>query len=463
MSRSATLLPTPSEAKATKLQATTREVVIKLPKKLAFLMEMHPYKILYGGRGGMKTESIGRTLLSLASNQKLRILCAREIQNSILESVHATLKGLIEELGLAGTFIVLENKILCPLTGSEFIFHGLHGHTVQSIKSMAKLDIVWVEEAHTVSKNSWTVLLPTMRAENAEVWVSFNPDMDTDDTWERFVVHPPEGAVVCKTNWRDNKWFPAILEAQRQHCLQYYPDDYDNIWEGKCRTVVAGAIYAKEVTQMIEEGRYGAVPYNPRFPVHCIWDLGWNDAMSLIMVQKPMPTVANIVNYMEGSFLTYAQWIAFRRTLGYVWGDDWLPHDAAQHNPISGTNARKTLTDLGCKVKEIAKTNDEARIKAARMMFPRIYLSSVAHKPPPEAPLIFHGGPRLMDCLKRYKRTIPTNTKEPASPKHDEFSHGADAFGGLAEIIDQIRNEADTPFVTLPEYENLEPMTGCLG
>ena len=93
------------------IKAVTRGIDIRLPKKLAFLMEQHPYKILYGGRGGMKTESIGRALLALASNQKLRILCAREIQNSILESVHATLKALIEEFGLQ-MFRVLENKIM---------------------------------------------------------------------------------------------------------------------------------------------------------------------------------------------------------------------------------------------------------------------------------------------------------------------------------------------------------------
>lgn len=438
-------------------------VRMQLPKKLDFLLEMHPYKILYGGRGGMKTESIARALLSLAANGKLRILCAREIQDSIADSVHATLKGVIEQYGLT-MFRVMEKKIICPLTGSEFIFHGLHGHSVQSIKSFAKLDIVWVEEAHTVSKNSWTVLLPTMREENAEVWVSFNPDMDTDDTWERFVVHPPEGAVVCKLNWRDNKWFPAILEAQRQHALKYYPDEYENIWEGKCRSVVVGAIYAKEVTAMIEEQRYGQVPYDPRFPVHCIWDLGWNDAMSLIMVQKPMPNYASIINYLEGSFLSYPQWIAIRRTLGYVWGDDWLPHDAAQHHPTSGTNAKKQLQGLGCKVKEIPKTNDEARIRAGRMMFPRIYISSTPRAAPPEAPAIYHGGPRLMDCLKRYKRTIPVSTGEPASPKHDAYSHAADAFGGLAEIIDQIRNEADiAPPPTLPAYSNAQPSMGVLG
>lgn len=439
------------------------EVIVTLPKKLSFLMEMHPYKILYGGRGGGKTENIGRALISLSANQRLRILCAREIQNSIAESVHATLKGLIDQLGLGGMFRVLENKITCPLTGSEFIFHGLHGHTVESIKSMAKIDIVWVEEAHTVKKRSWDILLPTIREENAEVWVSFNPDMDTDDTWERFIVHPPEGAVVIKVNWSDNKWFPAILDKQRQHTLKFYPDDYDNIWEGKCRTVVAGAIYAREVIAMVESQRFSKVPYDPRFPVHRIWDLGWNDAMSIIMVQKPAPSTLNVVNYLEGSFLTYAQWISIMRTLGYLWGDDWMPHDATQHDPKSGTNAQKLLTTFGCRVRVIARSTDEARIKAARMMAPRVYMDNTTRTPPPEHPDIYHGAHRLMECLKRYRRAIPTTTGEPASPVHDEYSHGADAWGGLAEIVDRIRNEGEVQMPSVAAFSNHDASMGVLG
>lgn len=446
------------------IKEACQDVRIILPKKMAFLMEMHPYKVLYGGRGGAKTESIGRALISLSLNQKLRILCAREIQNSIAESVHATLKAIIEAHGLASQFRILENKIICRATGSEFIFHGLHGHTVESIKSMAKLDIVWVEEAHTVSKHSWTVLLPTMREENAEVWVSFNPDMDTDDTWQRFVVHPPEGAKVLKVNWSDNKWFPPILEKQRQHCIQFYPDDYDNIWEGKCKAVVSGAIYAKEIVKLIEEGRYTGVPYNPKRPVHRIWDLGWNDAMSIIMVQLPNPTTLHVVNYMEGSFLTYAQWVAVMATLGYQWGDDWMPHDAMQSDPKSGTNAKKMLQGFGCKVKIIPKSNAEARIKAARMLFPRLLMNNVERKPPLAHPEIHHGCVRLMECLKRYKRSIPTTTGEPASPVHDQYSHGADALGGLAEIVDQIRNAGDEePFEVLPAFRQPVQGQGLLG
>jgi len=439
------------------------DVHLELPDKLEFLTGMHRYKVVYGGRGASKSWSFADALLVLGTHDALRILCAREIQESIKKSVHRLLSDRIQALGLGAFYQVLETEIR-GINGTMFAFSGLGLHTAESIKSFEGFDIVWVEEAQTVKKRSWDILIPTIRANGSEIWISFNPDMDTDDTWERFVVNPPPGAVVVKMNYSDNPWFPPVLEAERQHCQKTAPQDYDNIWEGKCRSIVAGAIYASEVLAMIEEQRYGHVPYDPRYPVHCVWDLGWNDAMSLIMVQKPMPTVANIVNYMEGSFLTYAQWIAIRGQLGYVWGDDWLPFDAAQHNPISGTNARKTLTDLGCKVKQIAKTNDEARIRAGRMMFPRIFISSVQRKAPPEAPLIFHGGPRLMDCLKRYKRSIPISTGEPASPVHDQYSHGADAFGGLAEIIEQIRNKADrAPAPTLPPYENSIPSMGCLG
>lgn len=437
----------------------SREVTIRLPKKLRFLMEMHPYKILYGGRGGMKTQSISRALISLATNQKLRILCAREIQKSIADSVHATLKGLISDLGLSGMFIITENKIFCPTTGSEFIFHGLHGHSVESVKSMAKLDIVWVEEAQTVEKQSWDILLPTVREENAEIWVSFNPGMDTDDTWTRFIVHPPEGAVVVKINWSDNKWFPKILEAQRQHTLKHYPDDYKNIWDGECRSVVSGAIYAREINDMVESGRIRPTPYDPRLPVDTIWDLGWNDAMTIIMVQKPHPSAINIINYREDSGRRYDELIGELEKLRYRWGYDWLPHDATQHHPTSGTNAKKTLEGLGRKVKLIPRTDPEARIRAARTMFPSCYIDDTTRK----VETGYLGAARLVYCLRRYRRNIPTTTGEASTPVHDQHSHAADSWGGLSEIVAQIKSEFETPPPLLPGYSNAEPSMGMLG
>lgn len=418
-----------------------RVVKTELPQKLGFLLEMHRYKVAYGGRGALKSWSFANALLNLGANQPLRILCAREIQKSIKDSVHKLLSDRIQALGLGAFFQVLETEIRGQ-NGTEIIFAGLAGHTVESIKSYEGIDIVWVEEAQSVSKRSWDILIPTIRAPNSEIWVSFNPDMDTDETYIRFVERPPPGAVVVKMTWEDAKdcgWFPDVLETERLHMQRTAPDDYENVWGGKPRTVVAGAIYAREIAAAIEGRRLGAVPYDPRLPVHTIWDLGWNDAMSIIMVQKPVPTVLNVVNYMEDSFRTYAEFVADLNALGYVWGTDWLPHDAENKNPQTGTNAKQTLRGLNRKVKIIPRSDAEARIRAARMLFPRVYIDNTTRKR-----VTGHlGGSRLVECLKRYRRAVPVSTGEPAAPVHDEYSHAADAFGGLAEIVDQIRNEVD--------------------
>lgn len=416
-----------------------REVMTQLPPKLMFLMELHPYKVAYGGRFGLKTRSFAIALLNLGANQKLRILCCREVMNSIKESVHEELKSLIEALGLQSFYKVLETEIR-GRNGTTIIFAGLHGASATGIKSYGNLDIVWVEEAQTVVKRSWDILIPTVRAENSEIWVSFNPDMDSDDTWKRWVVHPPPDAIVRKTGWQDADelgWFPANENNKRLHCQKYEPDDYDNIWEGAPKTVVAGAIFAREILAMIVEQRIRPTPYDPRLPVHRIWDLGWNDAMSILMVQKTTPTIVSIINYREDSGRRYDELIEEFRGLGYRWGTDYMPHDAEQHHPTSGTNAKKQLEGLGCKVKIIPRSDPEARIRAARMMFPRVYIDDTDRK----VDSGYLGGQRLADCLKRYRRSIPKSTNEPASPVHDEFSHAADAFGGLAEIVDQIRNE----------------------
>lgn len=425
-----------------------RLITAQLPKKLGFLLEMHPYKVAWGGRHGLKTRSFAVALLTLGANQKLRILCCREIMNSIKDSVHQELKMTIEALGLTKFYTVLDNEIR-GRNGTVFIFSGLAGHSVESLKSYAGVDIVWVEEAQTVKKRSWDILIPTLRAENSEFWVSFNPDMDDDDTYTRFLVNPPPGTKSVKMGWQDaaeleakypgNGWFPAVQNAKRLHSEKTEPDDYPNIWGGEPRTVVVGAIYAREILQMVEETRIRPVPYDPRLPVHRVWDLGWNDAMSIIMVQKPAPSTLNVINYMEDSFRTYAEYIADMQRLNYLWGTDWLPHDGEHHDPKSGTSAKKILQGFGCKVRIIPRTDPESRIKAARMMFPRVYIDNTARK----ALTGYLGAARLLECLKRYKRHVPKTTDEPAAPVHDSVSHAADAYGGLAEIVDQIRNEGD--------------------
>jgi phage terminase large subunit len=446
----------------TRAAPVVREVVTKLPPKLMFLMELHPYKVAYGGRFGLKTRSFAIALLNLGATQKLRILCCREVMTSIKDSVHEELKALIEALGLQSFYKVLETEIR-GRNGTTFIFAGLHGSSATGIKSYGNLDIVWVEEAQAVVKRSWDVLIPTVRAENSEIWVSFNPDMDTDDTWKRWVERPPPGAVVVKTGWQDAAelgWFPANENNKRLHCLKYEPDDYDNIWEGAPRTVVAGAIYTREILAMIEERRIRPTPYDPRLPVHRIWDLGWNDAMSIIMVQKTTPTTVNIINYREDSGRRYDELIEDFRSTGYRWGIDWMPHDAEQHHPTSGTNAKKTLEGLGCRVRIVPRSDPEARIRAARMMFPRVYIDDT-ERPCDSG---HYGAGRLIECLKRYKRNIPKITGEPMAPTHDQYSHGADSYGSLAEIVDQIRNDVEArKLPVVPRYRSSVRGAGFLG
>jgi phage terminase large subunit len=184
-----------------------RPIITKLPHKLGFLMELHRYKVAWGGRGGAKSQSFARALLNLGANQKLRILCARETQRSLRESVHRLLVDCVQELGLEDFYTWNDNGIY-GANGTEFIFIGLASHTVISIKSYEGVDIVWVEEGQGVSKRSWDMLIPTIRATNSEIWVSFNPELDSDDTYKRFVVRRPPDSIVVKMTYADNPWFP---------------------------------------------------------------------------------------------------------------------------------------------------------------------------------------------------------------------------------------------------------------
>lgn len=441
---------------------------LDLPRKLLFLLDMHPYKVAYGGRNSLKSHSFAGALLTLGVQQDLRVLCAREVQKSLRESVHQLLQDKIEALKMEEMYTVTDEAIRSRVTDTLFRFTGLADHTVDSVKSFEGFDVAWLEESHLVTKRSRQVLFPTIfRTPNAEIWESFNPGMDTDDAWERYVVNPPPGAKVVEMNYRDAiaaDWWTPEQEQLRQYDLIYSKTDYDNIWEGKPRSVVAGAIYTTEITDMVREQRYRPMPYDPRLPVHRIWDLGWNDLMVVVMVQKPTPSSITVVNYFEDKFIKYSDVIAALDGLRYKWGDDWLPHDSQQHHPTSGTNAFKQIQGLtGKRPKEIPKSDPEARIRAARMLFPRVYCDNSKRDCPPDRSDRNIGAAHLMDRLKRYKRLVPKSTGEDAGPIHDINSHGADAWGGLAEIVDRIRNTDETPLQQLPAFQNIEPSMGVLG
>lgn len=216
----------------TRLQVAEKFAPLALPAR---------YKIFYGGRGGAKSWAFAQELLYQALLRPLRVLCAREYQVSISDSVHKLLCDQITRLGWDCFYTVTKTQIR-SVTGSEFIFKGLR-HNAQEIKSLEGVDICWVEEAQSVSRESWDLLIPTIRKESSEIWVSFNPGSPDDETYKRFVLNPPSDAVVVRVGWQDNPWFPATLERERLYCKETDTEAYAHIWGGEPRSISDAQIF----------------------------------------------------------------------------------------------------------------------------------------------------------------------------------------------------------------------------
>lgn len=404
----------------------------QFPSKLKPLFRSARYKVFHGGRGSGKSWGVARALLILARQKRLRILCTREVQKSIKDSVHALLSDQIQSLGFGADFQILETEIRCTRTGSVFLFAGLSQHTVESIKSFEGCDIVWVEEAQTVSGKSWDVLTPTIRKPGSEIWITLNPQLETDETYQRFIANPPPDSVVVEMNYNDNPWFPAVLETERLHAQKTMKaEKYRHIWEGKCMPAVDGAIYFDEVAKAEEEGRITRVAPDKLLKVHAIFDLGWNDAMTIIMVQRSASEL-RIVDYIEDSHKKLSDYSDMLKAKPYNWGHVWLPHDGFSKDFKTGKSAEEMMRALGWTVARTPNMDIESGIKAAREVFERVWFDAEKTK-------------RLVECLKRYRRNIGQKTGEAGAPLHDEFSHGADSFRYMALCADQLKNQATKP------------------
>lgn len=203
---------------------------LRLPKKFQRLFKPKRYKVYYGGRGGAKSWAFAIALVLLSCIKPLRILCAREFQNSISDSSMQLIKDTIYRLGLSHKFKILDKQIIGK-NGSRFFFKGLHTN-ISSVKSMEGIDIVWVEEAHSVSEHSWEILIPTIRKPGSEIWVSFNPDSPDDPTYQRFVTNVPPDAISLHVTWRDNPWFTDELRKEMEWDYLVDPERAEHIWEG---------------------------------------------------------------------------------------------------------------------------------------------------------------------------------------------------------------------------------------
>jgi len=393
----------------------------EFPIKLEGLFKKSRYKVLHGGRGGAKSWGIARALLILGAKNPIRILCAREFMTSMRDSVHKLLCDQIESLGLLNFYEITQASIRGK-NGTEFAFVGLKNN-VANVKSYEGIDICWVEEAQTVSRLSWNVLIPTIRKAGSEIWVSFNPELETDETYQRFVANPPEDCISMRVNWYDNPWFPETLRLEKDALKARDEEAYNQVWEGLCRQTVDGAIFAKEMQQAEKDGRITKVPYDATKPVHAVFDLGWSDSTAIWFLQF-VGMETRLIRYIEDSQKTISYYLATMQTFGYVYETIWLPHDAENKTlAAAGRSIDDIVRAAGFKTNILPRVPILDSINAARTIFPNCWFDRE------------HAADGLA-CLRHYRYEVDPDTKQfSRNPLHDHYSHGADAFRYIALMI----------------------------
>lgn len=379
------------------------------------------YRVLYGGRGGAKSWAVARALLIKAAKSPLRILCAREFQTSIRDSVHKLLCDQIVALEMTSFFEITQNA-LRGKNGSEFAFVGLKNN-IANVKSYEGIDICWVEEAQTVSRNSWNILIPTIRKESSEIWITFNPELETDETYQRFVAKPPADAVVQKINWSDNPWFPETLRSEKDALKARDQEAYNQVWEGLCRQTVDGAIFGAEMAKAETENRITKVPYDPTKPVHAVCDLGWADATAWWFIQF-IGMETRLIRYFEDTQRTMTSYLADLQSFGYVYDTIWLPHDAQNKTlAAAGRSIEDIVRGAGFKTRVLERVPVVDSINAARTIFPNCYFDR-------------ENTADGLNCLRHYRYEVDPDTGQfSRNPLHDRYSHGADAFRYIALMV----------------------------
>lgn len=404
-----------------------------IPSNLEFLFTQKArYKVLYGGRGSGKSWNVARSLLMIGISRPIRVLCAREIQKSIRQSVHQLLSDQIELLGVEDEYTVLRDEIRGN-NGTEFYFSGLSDQTVDSLKSFEGVDYCWIEEAQSITRNSYKILIPTIRKSGSEIWITFNPQLESDETYQRFVINTPPDSIVKKVNYGQNPWFnKSTMPQEMVHDKSIMSsEEFNHIWLGQCMPAVEGAIYFKQMTYMEQGNRIKDIPHDPMLKTHVVLDLGFNDATAIILCQV-VAGEFRVIHYVEGRQRTLSEYNTELRNLRFFgaepnWGDMYMPHDAFAKRHQTGITDASIMQQLGWVVQKVPNQSIRSGIDRGQELFRTAYIDSKAE--------------RLIECLKRYRWNINEKTGEGKTPLHDEFSHGADAWRYAALCVDKMSNE----------------------
>ena len=403
---------------------------VEIPEPLAFLFERGKwrYKVAYGGRGGGKSWAFAVAIVVLCAQVPLRVLCAREYQISLDQSVYRLLVDTIQRLGIPG-YDIQASKIT-HANGSEINFAGLR-RNVHGLKSFEGIDIVWVEEGQTVSADSWGILVPTIRKQGSEIWISFNPELDSDLVYEEFVVHPRADAKVVRINWDQNPWLPDTLRAEAEHMRRTNPLEFEYIWQGRPRPSVQNAIYADCLAASEVAGRIGRVPMEPSTPVSTAWDLGFGDATAVWFFQRVAGEV-RVLSYLEDRGKELAAYLKRIQAMGWLIDRHYLPWDGGTKQLQTGQSIEDKIKAIGHAVTVIPQHEKYIGIDEVRTVFPLLWFDA-------------DGCKEGLNALKHYRWATSADGERRREPKHDWASHGADALRTLAMGIKQARR---SPVVT---------------
>jgi len=403
---------------------------IELPPKLIPVFSGEAdIRASYGGRGSSKTRSFAkmtavRGYMWSAAGREGIILCGRQFMNSLDDSSLEEIKAAIRSEPWLEEHYEIGEKFVRTKDGRiSYKFSGLD-RNVDSIKSKSRILLCWVDEAEPVTEEAWQKLIPTLREEDSELWVTWNPERRTSATHKRFREAKSPRMRVAEMNWRDNPWFPAILNRKRLEDKDNRPDSYDHIWEGDFVTVVEGAYYASALTNAKAEGRIGRVAADPLMTIRLVCDIGGTGARAdafTIWACQFIGKEIRWLDYYEAVGQPLASHLNWCRSKGHTpeRAQFWLPHDGSTNDKVYDVSYESALRDAGYQVTVVpnqGKGAASARIEAARRLFPNMWFNEATTE----------GG---RAALGWYHEKKDDARGIGLGPEHDWASHGADAFG----------------------------------
>lgn len=412
---------------------------VDLPEKLVPVFTGPAmYRGAYGGRGSAKTRSFAK----MAAVQGVRfaqanmpgvIVCGREFMNSLDDSSLAEVKAAIEsEPWLAARYDMGERYVRTKDGRIDFAFIGLR-HNLASVKSKARIRLLWVDEAEPVSETAWHTADNTVREEGSETWVTWNPERKNSATHKRFRADAPPESKIVELNYRDNPWFPAVLNKKRLADQEKRPDQYAHIWDGDFVTVVEGAYYAKSLNEAKAQGRISNVAADPLMTIRLFCDIGGTGARAdafTIWAAQFIGREIRWLNYYEAVGQPLAAHLDWCRSQGYTAAraQFWLPHDGGTHDRVHDVSYESALKAADYEVTVVPNQGKGAakmRIEAARRLFPSMWFNAGTTEAGRDALGWYH------------EKRSEDDRNIGLGPDHDWSSHGADSFGLGAVVYEE--------------------------